>query len=226
MKITFISDTHNLHDHYTSKSQNNLLGEGDLLIHAGDVSSLGTTKEITDFLEWFANVPYTHKVFVAGNHDWGFESMTDIDQKYKDKGVHYLYDSMVEIEGLKIYGSPWQPEFFNWAFNLPRMGTELKSKWDKIPTDLDILITHGPPWGQLDIVPSGIAVGCELLYKKVFEVKPIIHVFGHIHSSYGQKTVDGVEFMNASVLGESYKPKNKPIKINYRFENKSFDYLD
>jgi hypothetical protein len=132
---------------------------------------------------------------------------------------------MVDIDGLKIYGSPWQPEFFNWAFNLPRNGSELESKWNLIPEGLDILITHGPPWGVLDLAPRGLNVGCELLSKRVMEVSPKIHVFGHIHSSYGQKNFNGVEFINASVLGEDYNPTNDPVKIDYDMNAKTFEYI-
>jgi len=223
MKITFISDTHGLHSHYTSKAYGNLLGEGDILVHAGDISNIGKESEIKNFLDWFSNTDYTHKIFIAGNHDWGFTKIDDINQEYKDKGVVYLFDSSVIIEGLKFYGSPWQPEFYNWAFNLPRNGNELKSKWDLIPDDTDILITHGPPWTILDRVPTGASVGCEFLYDRVLEVKPLINVFGHIHSSYGQKTLNGIEFLNASLLSESYVPYNNPIKIN--LVNKEIEFI-
>ena len=224
-RITFISDTHGLHAHFTSKAYGNLLGSGDVLIHAGDVSNVGRMTEIDDFLDWFSNVDYTHKVFIAGNHDWGFEKMTEIPEIFREKNVHYLFDSMVEIDGLKIYGSPWQPEFFDWAFNLPRMGSELQEKWDLIPEGLDILVTHGPPWGSLDYTPNGLNVGCELLHEKVIQVSPKIHVFGHIHYSYGQKHFNGVEYINASVLGENYRPKNKPVMIDYDVATKKFEYV-
>jgi Icc-related predicted phosphoesterase len=225
MKITFISDTHGLHSHYTSKAYGNLLGEGDILVHAGDISNIGKESEIKNFLDWFSNTDYTHKVFIAGNHDWGFTKIDDIDQEYKDKGVVYLCDSSVTIEGLKFYGTPWQPEFYNWAFNLPRNGNELKSKWDLIPDDTDILITHGPPWSILDVVPTGAPVGCEFLYDRVLEVRPLINVFGHIHSSYGQKTLNGIEYLNASLLGENYLPKNLPIKIDLDLLSKEISYI-
>ena len=223
MKITFISDTHGKHKVLTSKGYNNILGEGDILIHAGDCTNVGKTHEIKEFLDWFSNTPFKHKVFIAGNHDWGFETNHDIAPEYKEKGVHYLFDNMVEIDGVKIYGSPWQPEFYNWAFNLPR-GEKLAEKWSEIPTDTDILITHGPAYGILDYVPYGGHVGCEELYKKVFEVKPKIHVCGHIHDSYGQKSIDGVEFLNASVLDDSYQHAHKPIVVDFNPETKEVSY--
>lgn len=222
-KLTFISDTHNKHKHLTSKAMGDILGSGDVLIHSGDISSLGKSHEIKDFLDWFSNTDFEHKIFIAGNHDFGFELGYDIDQEYKDKGVIYLQDSEVTIDGIKFYGSPWQPEFHNWAFNLPR-GEKLSQKWLNIPGDIDILITHGPAYGILDYVPMGGHVGCEELYKRIFEVKPKIHVCGHIHESYGQKTIDGVEFLNASVLNDRYEHTHKPIVVNFNTETKEIEY--
>ena len=112
MKIVFISDTHGKHEILTTKAYDNILGEGDILVHAGDCTNVGKTHEIKQFLDWFSNTPFKHKVFIAGNHDWGFETNHDIAPEYKEKGVHYLFDNMVEIDGVKIYGSPWQPEFY------------------------------------------------------------------------------------------------------------------
>ena len=223
-KITFISDTHNKHKHLTSKGMGNILGSGDYLIHAGDCTSLGSKNEITQFLEWFSNTDFKHKIFIAGNHDFGFEQQTDIAQEYKDMGVIYLFDNEVTIDGIKFYGSPWQPEFHNWAFNLSR-GEELAEKWEQIPNDVDVLITHGPAYGILDYAPIGGHVGCEELYRKIVEVKPKIHVCGHIHDGYGQKTMGGIEFLNASVLNERYEHAHKPIVIEYDTETKEINYI-
>jgi Icc-related predicted phosphoesterase len=222
-KITFISDTHNKHNHLTSNAYNNILGSGDVLVHAGDISSMGKSHEITNFLNWFGMTDFKHKIFIAGNHDFGFEFHTDIAEEFKEKGIIYLFDSEVVIDGVKFYGSPWQPEFHNWAFNLPR-GEKLAEKWSKIPTNTDILITHGPVYGILDYAPIGGHVGCEELYKKVFEVKPKIHVCGHIHDSYGQKSIDGVEFLNASVLDDTYQHAHKPIVVEFNTETKEVTY--
>ncbi len=222
-KITFISDTHNKHNHLTSKGMGNILGSGDVLVHAGDCTSMGKSHEITNFLNWFGMTDFKHKIFIAGNHDFGFEFHTDIAEEFKEKGIIYLFDGEVVIDGVKFYGSPWQPEFHNWAFNLPR-GEKLAEKWSKMPTDTDILITHGPAYGILDYAPMSGHVGCEELYKKVFEVKPKIHVCGHIHDSYGQKSIDGVEFLNASVLDESYEYAHKPIVVEFNTETKEVTY--
>ena len=223
-KITFISDTHNKHKHLTSKGMGNILGSGDILVHAGDCTSMGQKHEINEFLKWFSNTEFEHKIFIAGNHDFGFEQKTDIDQEFKDLGVTYLFDNDVTIDGIKFYGSPWQPEFHNWAFNLPR-GEELAAKWEKIPDDVDILITHGPAYGILDYAPIGGHVGCEELYRKIVEVKPKIHVCGHIHDSYGQKSMGGIEFLNASTLNDRYEYAHKPIVVEYDTETKEITYI-
>ena len=223
-KITFISDTHNKHKHLTSKGMGNILGSGDILVHAGDSTSMGQKHEIEQFLKWFSNTDFEHKIFIAGNHDFGFEKETDIDQQFKDLGVTYLFDNDITIDGIKFYGSPWQPEFYNWAFNLPR-GEELAAKWEKIPDDVDILITHGPAYGILDYAPIGGHVGCEELYRKIVEVKPKIHVCGHIHDSYGQKSMGGIEFLNASTLNDRYEYAHKPIVVEYDTETKEINYI-
>ena len=219
MKMTFISDTHGKHEHLTSKAYNNILGSGDVLVHAGDCTNVGKVGEIKDFLDWFSNTDYTHKIFIAGNHDFGFELVHDIAPEYKEKGVHYLFDSEVVIDGVKFYGSPWQPEFYDWAFNLPR-GEKLAEKWSLIPGNTDILITHGPAYGMLDWVPSGQQVGCQDLFHRVMEIQPKIHVCGHIHCAYGQKYFNNVEFLNAAVLNERYLHENKPIKLEFDVEEK------
>jgi hypothetical protein len=131
---------------------------------------------------------------------------------------------MVELDGVKIYGSPWQPEFYNWAFNLPR-GEKLAEKWSKIPEGLDILVTHGPAHGMVDHTIDGLNVGCEDLFNRILEVKPKIHVCGHIHWAYGQKSFHGTEYLNASVLNERYQYQNKPIVMEYNPETKEIDYI-
>lgn len=223
-KITFISDTHNKHKHLTSKGMGNILGSGDILVHAGDSTSMGQKHEINEFLKWFSKTDFEHKIFIAGNHDFGFEEQTDIDQEFKDLGITYLFDNDITIDGIKFYGSPWQPEFYNWAFNLPR-GEELAAKWEKIPDDVDILITHGPAYGILDYAPIGGHVGCDELYRKIVEVKPKIHVCGHIHDSYGQKSMGGIEFLNASTLNDRYEYAHKPIVVEYDTETKEINYI-
>ena len=211
MKITFISDTHGKHNQIT----NDLPG-GAIIIHAGDVSNTGTNSQIQDFLDWFAELPYTHKVFIAGNHDFGFETIRHSRDKgiTLPKGVTYLQDESVIIEGIKIYGSPWQPRFYDWAFNLNR-GEQISEKWEMIPDDVDILVTHGPPFGILDRTDRGDVVGCEELYFRVVNIKPRVHVFGHIHEGYGMREMNGTAFINASCLNSRYDYKNKPVVFEF-----------
>ena len=206
-KIICLSDTHNCHDEIS-------VPDGDILIHAGDATLNGTEIETENFLAWFSALPHKYKIFVAGNHDWLYEKKNRrarlLTAAYK---IEYLQDSAIEIDGLKIYGSPWQPRFYDWAFNLNR-GAEIGEKWKLIPPNTDVLITHGPPHGILDETPRGDLAGCEELIKRVAEIRPRLHVFGHIHQGYGSLEKFGVRFVNASVCDESYVPSQKPIIVD------------
>ena len=176
--------------------------------------------EIKDFLEWFDGIKgYEHKIFIAGNHDFGFQDNPNLCAKLLQDypTVTYLEDSSVIVDGIKIYGSPWQPRFYNWAFNVDR-GWDIAQKWEKIPQDTDILITHGPLHGILDSTYTGQRVGCEDLYKKVMEIKPKVHCSGHIHYDYGMKEIDGMTFINACNLGEDYMYQNGPITLDFEFD--------
>jgi Icc-related predicted phosphoesterase len=229
MKITFISDTHNKHKQITEH-----LPGGDLLIHAGDISSRGYKHEIQEFCKWFNSLEnYNVKAFIAGNHDFGFEKEPEIAKEVVGsyKWIDYLQDSFlgygVDTENyVKIYGSPWQPEFFNWAFNLPKGGSELERKWNNIPDDTDILITHGPAFGYLDkIVGQYENLGCELLTKKIKQIKPKIHVCGHIHSGYGYVFDGDTHFINASVLDEQYVYTQKPLTAEWDPVTNKLEFL-
>ena len=233
MIITFISDTHTKHgqlitaDDIRNSQQLIDLPGGDLLIHAGDFMSSGYSKrEAEDFLYWFNTIKgYDKKIFIAGNHDRIMQNdpdwATDILKEYTT--INYLQDEeyglydITEDRSINIYGSPWQPEFYQWAFNLPRNGEEIKSKWDAIPENTDILITHGPAFGFLDDVEGrrGIHLGCELLINRIKEVKPKIHVCGHIHSGYGHYFDGHTHFFNASILNERYNYTNLPVTIDW-----------
>jgi len=226
MKITFISDTHTKHHQITSQ-----LPGGDLLVHAGDFSSRGYEHEVDSFFDWFNGLDnYTNKIVIAGNHDLMFEDdpmlAKDIISYYPK--VTYLQDDLEVIgddysSSVKLWGSPWQPEFYNWAFNLPRGGEELKEKWDMIPPNMDILITHGPPWGHLDtVVGQSTNLGCELLAEKIKVLKPKI---GHIHSGYGYKFHEGTHYFNASVLGEDYVFTQKPMTVEWDPKTNEIEFV-
>jgi Icc-related predicted phosphoesterase len=214
MRLVIISDTHN-----QISSIN--LPKGDILIHCGDFTVTGTVSEITQFNRELLQQAdkFKHIIIIAGNHDLLFEHQPQLARSLLDSRFKYLQDSSCVIDGIKFYGSPFQPRFFDWAFNLNR-GEELAEKWKLIPNDIDILITHGPPNGILDEVPRKYFVentGCEELRKKVEEIvafgKLKLHVFGHIHCGYGQTEKFGVKFVNASNCDESYDPVQPPIVI-------------
>jgi len=208
MKIVLISDTHNKHDFID-------VPEGDVLIHSGDATMGGRMEEILNFGRWFARQPHALKIFVAGNHDLMFEKNLDSAKFLLPSSITYLQDSKVVFNGVKFYGSPWQPRFFDWAFNVDR-GPEIAKKWALIPEDTNVLITHGPPFGIGDLVPDyndktkTLNVGDEELLKRVNQLQQLkLHTFGHIHEGAG---IHG-KFVNASSLNGKYQYVNKPIEI-------------
>jgi len=246
MRITFISDTHSKHNQIKKD-----LPGGDLLIHAGDMTSMGYQHEIIEFCKWFSKIDnYEDKIFIAGNHDWGFidpiifksSRIVDIPQKTKEilekyQGFEYLQDEEMVLyfdgpngdrpeDNIHIYGSPWQPEFYDWAFNLPRNGEELKEKWNMIPERTDILVTHGPAWGFVDqIIGTTNHLGCELLTERITQIKPKIHVCGHIHSGRGYYFEGNTHFINASVLNERYNYEYKPITVDWNPDTNEMIFL-
>ena len=214
MRITHISDTHNKH-----KQLNGKLPGGDILIHSGDISSLGRKHEVQGFVEWFNGIDnYTHKIFIAGNHDMSFdreillrdklahfEGRTEYDTECAEGkpewlkellGIHlhpnvwYLENSDLMVDGIKIWGSPITPSFgYGWAFNKDR-GHDINEVWNMIPMDTDIVITHGPIYGYCDRTSNtNTNVGCADLYHRLHEVKPHLHFSGHIHEAYGWGTM-------------------------------------
>lgn len=211
MKIVCISDTHLRHVRYPIE-----IPECDLLIHSGDALIEGTYREFEAFSAWFDGLKAKTKILIAGNHDWIFEKENALARKLLPKDVIYLQDEMVEVDGLKIYGSPWQPEFCDWAFNLPR-GWPLKKKWEKIPEGTDILVTHGPPLGILDWSQFGNEhAGCADLRQELYRVKPKLHCFGHIHGDYGTAKWGPTLFINASLCDESYVANNPAVIVEYK----------
>lgn len=199
-----ISDTHSTHDQM-------VLPDGDLLLHAGDATKRGDRHEIEAFDRWLSAQPHRHRVVIAGNHDFAFER--EAEARHWITGATYLQDEGMTIEGLRIWGSPWQPRFFDWAFNLDR-GQPLREVWSRIPDDVDVLLTHGPPHGILDRTFRGEDVGCEELLAAVQRVRPRLHVFGHIHEAYGRLERDGTVFVNASSCDLSYAPTQAPIVVD------------
>ena len=192
VRIICLSDTHGLHNSVP-------VPKGDILLFAGDLCGPGNLWEVKRFGTWLRNLPHPHKIVIAGNHDWAFEQDRNKAAEALGEGIIYLQDSSVEVEGLKIYGSPWQPEFCNWAFNLKR-GPQLEEIWSRIPQDTDILITHGPPYGILDKTYDGRSVGCQDLSARLAQLPKLkAHIFGHIHEAYGREVKDGCVYLNASI---------------------------
>jgi predicted phosphodiesterase len=208
MRIVCISDTHGLHDHVQ-------VPDGDILIHAGDHCNHGRQSEVRKFDAWLAKQPHRHKIFIAGNHDWPWQKQARYAPMWIKSGAIYLRDTAITIEGVKLYGSPWQPDFCNWAFNLPR-GPLLAAKWQAIPDDTDILVTHGPPLDILDRNSGDERTGCADLAHHVGRVRPRLHVFGHIHDGYGVVELDGTTFVNACACDYEYEPVNPPIVVNLK----------
>jgi Icc-related predicted phosphoesterase len=203
VKFIAISDTHCRH--HSLK-----LPKGDAVIHSGDITYVGSRWEVVDFLTWFSSLNYQYKIFIAGNHDFYFEKHPSEIKKLIPENVTYLNDSGIIINGINIWGSPVTPWFFNWAFNR-RRGKVISKHWNLIPDNTQLLITHGPAFGILDTVINGENVGCEDLLKKLQQVKPNVHVCGHIHESYGTKKKGETKFINASILNEHYELAHRPI---------------
>lgn len=206
MKLVCLSDTHGLHREVK-------LPPGDVLVHAGDLSAHGRLDEVASFLNWFSAVGnYRHRVLIAGNHDFLFERSPALAEQLVPQNVHYLNDSGITLEGLSFWGSPVTPVFHHWAFN--RSEAEIAGHWARIPEQVDVLITHGPPYGVLDqVLPERRPVGCPELAKAVRQVRPRLHVFGHIHEGYGSEEHEGTRYLNVSICNADYCLTNSPVVV-------------
>lgn len=190
MTILHISDTHGLH---------NRLGElpsADVLVHSGDFTNSGTEQETLDFLNWLILRPYQHKIFVVGNHDlclWDAVGIEDLPEN-----VHFLQDRSVTIDGVK---------FFGLGYNHPE---------NLIPDDVDVLVTHEPPFEILDF-SMGRHWGNLPLRRRVEAARPRYHLFGHSHDAHGKLEKDGTVYCNASILNDMCEIAFEPIRITVDF---------
>lgn len=207
MKIVAISDVH-------TKISKVTLPSGDLLLIAGDLTLSGTIQELIKFNSDLEVIKPLYKngiVCIAGNHDWLFQKQHGV-AKSLVTNAQYLEDELIEICGIKIWGSPYSKWYYDWAFNL-HPGKELQDKWSKIPDNIDIVMTHGPCFNILDRVPRGESVGDKDLLDAILRAKPKFHICGHIHNGYGMKKFHDITFINASSCDESYAPINPPIEF-------------
>lgn len=230
MKVVFISDTHNRHNKV-------MVPPCDILIHCGDFTFQGLKSEVENFAIWLNLQPAKHIIVIPGNHEKVMEaclSGTEINSKEWITNhcprAKVLIHEAIELEGIKFFGSPWTPYFFNWAWNAGRTLTEaahvfkpfIGDLWKDIPIDTQVLVTHGPPVGILDEVAdyrSGrlISVGCSELSKKIKDLKDLkVHAFGHLHLNGGRLLeVDGVKYINAAICNDDYKPTNPIVEIEW-----------
>lgn len=212
MKIVCISDTHCQLDKIVDD-----LPDGDVLVHAGDLTYRGTLPEVSRELSILGSLTkkYKHILMVAGNHDFLFEKHPQVARSIcMENGILYMQDSSFMIDGINFWGSPYQPWFYDWAFN-KRRGLDLERVWAQIPDNTNVLITHGPPRFHLETCPDGSEVGCLDLHNRI-QYLPVLrlHVFGHIHLSYGmEESISGIKYVNASICTEEYKPTNLPIVV-------------
>ncbi len=206
MRLIVISDTHGLHDRLE-------VPEGDVLIHAGDLTSHGELHEVRAFDAFLARLDHRYKLVIAGNHDFCFERRPAAARALLRHAV-YLEDEAALVEDVRFYGSPWQPWFYDWAFNLER-GAEIRAKWDLIPGDTEVLITHGPPLGHGDVTARGDSAGCADLLERIRQVRPRFHLFGHIHEGYGTSSDGTTTYVNASTCDLRYRPVNPPVVLDW-----------
>jgi len=190
MRIVAVADTHLYHREL-------VVPDGDVFVHAGDLCRGGSLTELGEAARWIRGLPHPRKIVIAGNHDWCFVRDPEAARAVLGPGIVYLEDSECVAQGVQFWGSPWQPEFGGWAFNLPR-GPQLAEKWAKIAVDTGVLITHGPPAGFGDRSWSRARTGCVDLRARVEVVGPRLHLFGHIHEDGGSWTHDGTTYVNCT----------------------------
>lgn len=208
MKFVTISDTHGKH-----RGLN--LPKGDIIIHSGDFCHYGSDVDTHDFLKWYKELEFEIKILIGGNHDFFAAEQSERFKEILPKEIIYLNDSGIKINEINIWGSPVQPDLIGWAFGKTR-GVEMKTHWDLIPKNTDILITHTPPFGILDKPRSGKSIGCEELSKRLKDLQVKFHIFGHVHASYGQEETEKTKFINASNINSSKGLVNKPITFEFK----------
>jgi predicted phosphohydrolase len=203
-RFVCLSDTHNHHRSLT-------VPDGDVLVHAGDFTMNGTRGEVEEFADWLEALPHPRKVLVAGNHDRLFQERPD-EARALVHFADYLEDGPLEFDGLRLWGSPWQPEFGGWAFGRPA-GAAMADVWDAVEGRVDVLVTHVPPRGSMDRIHNGVDIGCAALTAALPRIAPKLHVFGHVHESRGTRMSDGRLSVNAATCDHRYRRAHEPIVV-------------
>lgn len=217
VRFVFISDTHMCH-HKLPK-----LPHGDVLVHCGDFTNFGSLREVEMFTCWFAQQPHAVKLLVPGNHDmildqdyyedyWGDwsahkESHEAAQAVIRSGGIRILVDELAEVCGVHVYGSPWVTRYASWRTAFNKEKNAMESVWDSLPDNVAVLLTHMPPYGAGDRDSEGSRTGCPALAKRVAELQPNLHVFGHVHSDFGVHKLPGLDtvFVNASCVSDYYR---------------------
>lgn len=211
LRILAISDTHGFHDQFLDSDFKDL----DMIIFAGDCSNTMSpainANEVTKFLNWYDDIPVKYKIMIAGNHCTSIEYGLIKPNQYH-KSIIYLEHESINIEGINIFGSPYTPRYGAWSFMKDK--GKLDPYWEQIPENTDILVTHGPPKGILDLSRNRNDelefCGDKELLNHVYRVKPKHHIFGHIHNfkdclNKGSKTVHDIstQFHNVSCVTDA-----------------------
>lgn len=205
IRIWHISDTHMNHQLLS------VVSDVDVVVHSGDATNnrdpFRNEFEMRTFLEWFGSLPIKNKVFVPGNHDTSLEKGLVTRSHVESLGIQLLLSEEATVMGRRFWGSPVTPRYGDWSYMIDR--SKIDRVWQTIPEGVDVLITHGPPYGVLDATYTHSntteLVGCSALMKRVTKVRPTAMLFGHIHSTSdirnaGTRTIGGMNtvFSNGS----------------------------
>jgi len=205
MKLTVISDTHGEHEKLGRLS-------GDVLIHCGDMFNMFSPRsdELERMDDWFGRQDFDLILCVGGNHDSALQNAIK-SSEHPFENASVLQDKTHVHDGITFFGAPWVPMLSSHAFYCG--ADELEEKWSFIHESTDVLITHTPPNGVLDVSSAGLRLGCSYLAKRVRDITPRIHCFGHVHASAGTVHADGTTFVNASMVNSQYELARGPYEL-------------
>lgn len=224
MKIVCISDTHSLHLKMTHP-----IPDGDMIVHAGDFTNVGRFTEILHFRDWYGKLPHKNKLLICGNHEREVSEETQtVMNVFNEAEIDLIHDETIELDGVRFFGQPRTPEFFDWGWMYQR-GAQAKKIWDQVPIETDVLLCHGPPFGYGDLCPDfnnrqgpQIHVGCGDQVEMLKRTQIPFVVCGHIHESYGvHMTPWGTVVVNASTCTSRYQPTNRPLVIDFDLKTRT-----